>query len=102
MAILFVELGPFPTAVVKLRLLFLAGLEGKQKSGGFALGEVLIESFLASQRFYLSLRSLSCSTCLTLVLRLAQLVGNIVPASVGNRSLWKSVTFPIYSIGFPN
>ena len=25
-------LGPFPTAVVSLRLLFLAGLEGKQKN----------------------------------------------------------------------
>ena len=44
-------------------------------------GEVLIESFLASQRFYLSLRSLTCSTCLRLVLRLAQLVGTIVPGS---------------------
>ena len=34
---LFCKLGPFPT-VVKLKLVYLAGLEAKLKSGGFALG----------------------------------------------------------------
>ena len=54
---LFSIVGALPNLLVKLRLLFLGGLEGNQKSGGFAFGGLLIESFLASQRFYLALRS---------------------------------------------
>ena len=43
--------GALPNLLVKLRLLFLAGLEAKLKSGGFAFGEIILESSLASQRF---------------------------------------------------
>ena len=45
-------------------------------------GGFIIESFLASQRFYLSLRSLTCSTLWTL----------LFPESVGKKYI-KSVTF---------
>ena len=48
---LFSSVGALPNLFVKLRLIFLAGLEAKLKSGGFALGEVILESSLASQRF---------------------------------------------------